>query len=115
MTRGLVAAVLLLGWGSAVPLLAQGGYWEMEKAYRPGVYVPYDGMSWSMRQNYYPAMIETGFGYGRTFRHYEVMEQIDRQERAVRFSNTNLLPFERMGPIFGRGDSPVLFPRWRGW
>lgn len=113
MRRPVFALLLLLTAGSAVPACAQVGYGELERYYSPGAYVPYGGANFQTRYNYYPAMIETGFGYGRDFRHYEIMDRIDREERAARFAGARLLPFERMGPIFGRGDSPVLFGRRR--
>ncbi len=107
MRRLLFGLAFFLLAGAVSPAAAQVGYGELERYYWPGAYVPYGGANYQTRYNYYPAMIETGFGYGRNFRHYEVMEQIDREERAWVRANSRLLPFERMGPLFGRREAPV--------
>ena len=109
MRRVCLTLVLFL-FASAAPLAAQVSNGELERYYWPGAYVPYGGAGYQTRYSYYPAMIEVGCGYCRDFRRYETMDQIDRQERAWARANSNLLPCERMGPLFGSRCAATPMP-----
>src|SRR5262245_46162803 len=83
LRRGLAALVLSLAFLGARPAAAQhiSGD-EIDRAYRPGPYVPGDGMPFSHRYNYYtgPSLYFNG-----SARQMWLQDYMDRVDRANRF------------------------------
>jgi len=78
-----LAAMLAAFLALAPPARGQsisGG--ELDRAYRPGAYVPYDGAPFSHRYNYYtgPSLFLNGDA-----RQLYMMDYLDRVDRAARF------------------------------
>ncbi|MCI0642198.1 MAG: hypothetical protein L0Y72_04025 [Gemmataceae bacterium] len=55
---------------------------EVERALRPGVYTPYDGMPWSHRYNYEIGPI---LYFNKSARELYTLEYLDRLDRAEKF------------------------------
>lgn len=98
------AVVLLATLGTTSPCSAQRMIWgdDAARAARPGAYVPYDAAPLSHRMNYFPE--SSIFLWGSYGRSWELMYQMDRQER-----------FEKFGTRYGPANPPLfnrLLNRW---
>ena len=76
--------------GAAAPCHAQalwGG--EVQRAFSPGAYVPYDGASFTHRYSYPP---QTNLFFNMDSRRIAYLDYIDRLDRAERFGYEKPLP-----------------------
>ena len=88
---------------------------ELYNGIRPGAPIPFDGAGYSHRLNYLdvPDFYVGPFGWnaGHARYHYDMMVEIDRQERAIETAG-HLKSFDRVGPLLPP-DRPPLTERIR--
>ena len=89
-------AVTLLTIAASSACAQSFGSAEIDRAFRPGAYVPYDGAPFSHRYNYYDAPF---YFPGVSLHQFWYLYELDREERAERFGT-------RYGP-----HNPPLFNR----
>jgi hypothetical protein len=112
LVLGALAGLIFGGLSLALPARCQAqAFWggEIERALRPGAYVPYNGAGFMERYNY-----EYGPGFYLGISPYRIstMVDLDRQERFAEFGSKYQSPWNPYGkpPLFNRllGQTAII-------
>lgn len=104
LVLGALTGLVFGGLSLAAPAACHAqAFWggEIERALRPGAYVPYDGAGWMERYNY---EYGPGFYLGICPQRINTMVQLDREERFAQFGSQYQSPWNPHGkpPLFNR-------------